>query len=124
MNPKPGDVFKLLEPDGRIAAPGHPFVILWVSGEMALFGNLTDAENEGDVPCLLHPEDAPAILTKTSTFRYQSIREGRTDNLTRAFADRKLLHCGHLPSEALQKILTGAVSARLIKPKYCALLKP
>jgi hypothetical protein len=91
---------------------------------MAVFGNITDIENESDVPCLLPPEDAPAILTKNSTFRYQSISEGPLANLANAFAHRKLLHCGQLPSTVLQKILTGAATARLIKPKYRALLLP
>jgi hypothetical protein len=60
--------------------------------------------------------------SKTSTFRYQSIRESRVADLTRAFAEDKLLRCGELPTAALQKILTGATTARLIKPRYRALL--
>ena len=123
VNPKPGDVFKFLGPDGRIAYPGHLFVILCVSGEKALFSNVTDIENEVDIPCLLEPKDAPEILTIISTFRYQNIREWPVAVLTRAFAEDRLLYCGVLPNAALQKILTGAATSRLIKPRYRVLLR-
>jgi hypothetical protein len=64
VNPTRGDVFKVLESDGTIAEPGHPFVILLVFGGMALVGNITDIENEGDIPCRVDPKDAPGILTR------------------------------------------------------------
>jgi hypothetical protein len=123
VNLKPRDVFKVLEPDGSIADPGHPFVILLISEDMALFSNITDAEKEDDVPCLLRREDDPKLLTKDSTFRYQSIKDWPLSKLARAFANRKLLYCGQLSEAAFQKILAGAATARLIKPRYRVLMQ-
>lgn len=123
MNPKQGDVFKVLEADGRVAHPGHPFVVLLISGDSAFFSNITDYEKEDDLACVLHVADDPKILTKPSTFRYQNVTERPVADLARAIDERELLYCGNLASTALQKIIKGIALSRRIKPKYKAALQ-
>ena len=123
MNPKQGDVFKVLAADGTVAAPGHPFVILAITNGMAVCSNITDAEKDDDVACLLIPLDDPKLLTKRSTFRHQSIEEFPIAALAAAFASRKLLYWGQLSSAAFRKIVSGAASSKRIKPRYRQLLQ-
>jgi hypothetical protein len=113
-----GDVIKVLDPEGRVALPGHPIVVLLISGGSALFSNMTDIEKEDDVPCVLNPQDDPSFIEKRSTFRYQNIREQPVATLELAIKEKKLAYCGKLAPAALEKILAGVNLSRLIKPKY------
>jgi hypothetical protein len=112
------DVFVVMDGE-EVASPGHPFVILAVINHTHfLYSNITDCEHESDLACIICPEDDPFHIEKKSTFRYQNIEERPIEKLASALKARKIKCTGKLSSTAFKKIIEGAKTSELIKPKY------
>ena len=122
MNLQEGDTFELLS-GGIPVPPSHPFVILLVKDSSVYFSNITDIEKEDFVDCVLHPTDDPAIITKKSTFRYQSIRETPLLKIESAFKAQQFRHRGQITKAAFDKIKAGIHKSKLIKPAFRKILQ-